>query len=75
MHSSLSGATKFLSVRSMLAELESSPNYKGFSISFSKILGAIERFTKVRYFFDCSLHHILESENLRFPFSTKNNVA
>ena len=26
-------------------------------------------------FSDSSLHHILESENFRFPFSTKNSVT
>ena len=58
----------------ILGELESFGNYKGFSISFPKILGAIQDLPKL-IFSDCSLRHILESENLRLPFSTKNNVT
>ena len=55
-------------------ELKSFRNCKGFSIVFSKILGAIQRFTNVRIFSDSFLHHILESENFRFPFSEKKIV-
>ena len=58
----------------ILGELESFRNYKVFSTSFPKILGAIQDLPKLD-FSDCSLRHILESENLRFPFSTKNNVT
>ena len=53
----------------ILGQLESVGNYKGFSIIFPKILDAIKRITKKKFFFDSSLHHIFESENLSFPFS------
>ena len=55
----------------ILGELNSFRNCKGFSIIFSKSLGAIKRFTKVRIFSDSSLHHILESEILGFLFLSK----
>ena len=56
-------------------QLESFRIYKRFSIIFPKILDAILRFTKVIIFFPNSfLHRILESENCRFPFSTKNSL-
>ena len=32
-------------------------------------------FNERENFSDSSLHHILESENFRFPFSTKNSVT
>ena len=59
----------------ILGQLEFFRNYKRFSIIFPKILDAILRFTKVNIFFpDSFVHRILESENCRFPFSTKNSL-
>ena len=49
---------KFVSVRSPQGKCESFPNYKGLSIIFPKILGAIWRVTKVR--------HILTSLSIVF---------
>ena len=59
----------------ILGHLKSFRNYKGFSIIFPTILGAIYSFTKVRIslgFESVMDHHIFESETFRFPFSTKN---
>ena len=53
----------------ILGELEHFRNYKGFSIIFPKILDAILTHYEKENVFDSSLHHILESENFRFPFS------
>ena len=38
-----------------------------------KILDAIQRFTKVNFFYS-SLHHIFESKNFPFFFKKKENV-
>jgi len=56
----LRGAAKF--VQSSWGNLSLFENYKGVSNIFPKILDAIS---------DSSLRHIFESENFRFPFSTK----
>jgi len=64
-------------------ERKSFRNYKGFSIIFPKILGAIRSswfnltFYESENFSDSSLHHILEPENFRFPFHfpKKNSVT
>ena len=56
----------------ILGELKSFRNYNGFSFIFAKISGAVY---ESESFSDSSLHHILESENLRFPFSNKNSVT
>ena len=56
----------------ILGQLESVRNYKGFSIIFPKILDAIKRITKKKFFLiplSSTLHHIFEFENLSFPFS------
>ena len=55
----------------ILGELKSFRNYKGFRVIFPKVLGAILTLYEIENFCDSSLHHILESENVRFPFSTK----
>ena len=68
----LSGATKFLSVRSSQGNLRSFRNYKGFGIIFPR---CNLTFYESENFSDSSLHHILESENYRFPFSQKNLVT
>ena len=68
----LSGATKFLSVRS------SQGNLSLFAITryyFSENLRCNLTFYESENFSDSSLHHILESENYRFPFSKKNRVT
>ena len=58
----------------ILGELESSQYSKGFSIIFPKILDVIYlTYYESEKFSDSSPHHIFESENFRFPFSTKNS--
>ena len=57
-----------------LEQLESSRNYKGFGIIFSKILDAIKFYEK-QNFSDSSLRRIFESKNFRFPFSSKNSLT
>ena len=52
-------------------ELEAFRNYKGFSVIFPKILDVLER----ENFSYSSRHHIFESENFRFPFSTKISLT
>ena len=60
----------------ILGELESFRNYKGFSIILLKILDAIIiTYYESENFSDSSLHHIFESENVRFPFCTKNSLT
>ena len=60
----------------VLGQLESRfRNYKGFRIIFPKILDAILSFTKVRIFLIPLLIAFSESENVRFPFSTKNRLT
>ena len=59
----------------ILGELESFRNYKGFSIIFPKILNAILTIYESENFSCSSLHHIFESENFRFPFSTKISLT
>ena len=57
----------------IIGNLEAFRNYKGFSVIFPKSLDTIERFTKMRIFLiPHSIMHISESENFRFPFSTKS---
>ena len=55
-------------------DFQSFGNYKGFSIIFPKMLDAIYRFSNERIF-DSYLNNIFESENLRFPFSTKDSIT
>ena len=64
MHSKWSYKICICSV--FLGEFTSFRNCKGFGIISPKILDAIYRITKVKNFFDSSLHHIFESENFRF---------
>ena len=52
----------------ILGKLEYFRNDNGFSIIFSKILDAIQRYYESEDFSDASLHHIFESEDFRFPF-------
>ena len=60
----------------ILGELESFRNYKGFSIILLKILDAIIiTYYESENFSDSSLHHIFESENVWFPFCTKNSLT
>ena len=56
----------------ILGELKSFRNYKGFSITFPR---CNLTFCESENFSDPSLHHILESEIFRFPFSKKNSVT
>ena len=57
----------------ILGELEPFPKYKGCSIIFPKILDAVTYYESEN--FSDSLHHIFESEHLRFPFYTKNSLT
>ena len=57
----------------ILGELESFQYSKGFCIIFLKILDVnYLTYYDSEKFSDSSPHHIFESENFRFPFSTKN---
>ena len=56
----------------ILGKLESFPYSKGFCIIFSKILNvSYLNYYESEKFSDSCPHHIFESENFRFPFSTK----
>ena len=59
----------------ILGELLSAFQYsKGFSIIFPKILDVnYLTYYESEKFSDSSPHHIFESENFRFPFSSKNS--
>ena len=59
----------------ILGEFQSFRNYKVFSIFFLENFKCILTFYESKNFSDSSLHHILESENFRFPFSKKNSVT
>ena len=60
----------------ILGELLSFHYSEGFSIIFSNILDVnYITYYKSEKFPDSSPHHIFESENFRFPFSTKNILA
>ena len=70
MHSK--GRYKICAILVILGEIESFRNYKGFSIILLKVLDAIIiTYYESENFSDSSLHHFLESENVRFPFCTK----
>ena len=58
-----------------LGDFESFRNYNAFSIIFTKILDAIVSFYERENFSDCYLNHIFESENFRFPCSTKDGIT
>ena len=45
------------------------------SVFFLENFKCILTFYESKNFSDSSLHHILESENFRFPFSKKNSVT
>ena len=55
-----------------LGDFESFRNYKGFSIIFMKIFFS---FYERENFSDSYLNHIFESENFRFPSSTKDGIT
>ena len=58
----------------ILGKLESFQYSKGFCIIFSKILDvSYLNYYESEKFSDSSPHHIFESENFRFSFSTKNS--
>ena len=60
----------------ILGDLESFQYSKGFSIIFPKILDVnYLTYYESEKCSDSSPHHIFESENFRFPFSTKNILA
>ena len=59
----------------ILLELASFLNYKGWSIIFLKILDENWTYYESETFSDTKRHHIFESENLRFLFSTKNSLT
>ena len=69
-----SGATKFLSVRSSQGNLSLFEITRA-SVFFSENFRRNLTFYESKNFSDSSLHHILESENFRFPFSKKNSVT
>ena len=73
MHSKLHYKICICSV--ILGELEAFRNYKGFSVIFPKILGCNCTLHERENFSYSSLHHIFESENDRFPFSTKVSLT
>ena len=74
MHSK--GRYKICTCLVILEELESFRNYKGFSIILQKILDAIIiTYYESETFSDSSLHHIFESENVRFPFFMENSLT
>ena len=74
MHSK--GRYKICACLVILGELESFRNYKGFSISLLNILDAIIiTYYESENFSDSSLHHILESENVRFLFCMENSLT
>ena len=56
-------------------ELESFRNCKGFSFIIPKSLDANLPFYESENFSDSSLRHIVKSENIRFPFATKNSLT
>ena len=66
---------KILFCSAILGELESFQNYKGFSISFPKILGAIYRFPKVRIFLIALSITFQNPKSYRCPFSTTNRQS
>ena len=67
------GATKFLSVRSSQGNLSLFEITRASVLFFRKFQVQFNALRK-REFCDSSLHHILESENFRFSFSTKTSV-
>ena len=66
MHSK--GRYKIFISLAILGELESFRNYKDFSIILQKILDAI----LITYY---ESENFSESENVRFPFCTKNSLT
>ena len=69
-----SGSIKFTSLWSSQGKLNLFRNYKAFGFSNPKILDKSLTYYESDKFSDSFLHHSLrfESENFRFPFSTKN---
>ena len=59
----------------VLGELESFRNYLGPQYYFPENFRCNFRFYESENFSDSSLHRIFESENFRFPFSTKNRLT
>ena len=59
----------------VLGQLESFLNYLGPQYYFPEKLRCNFRFYESENFSDSSLHRIFESENFRFPFSTKNKLT
>ena len=57
----------------MLGELLKSSKLQGLQYYFSENFRCNLTFYESENFFDLFLHHILESENFRFPFSKKNS--
>ena len=55
----------------VLGQLESLRNYKGLRIIFPQNLRCNFKFYESKNFSDSSPHRLLESENFRFPSSTK----
>ena len=58
----------------ILRQFESSRNYKDFRVQFPENFICSLKFYQSEIFTVSSLH-IFESENFRFPFSTKNNLT
>ena len=59
----------------VLGQLESFRNYLGPQYYFPENFRCNFRFYESENFSDSSLHRIFESENFRFPFSTKNRLT
>ena len=59
----------------VLGQLESFRNHLGPQYYFPENFRCNFRFYESENFSDSSLHRIFESENFRFPFSTKNRLT